>query len=375
MEIQSLWIRDFRCVEDARIDLPRDEVWLIGPNASGKTSLLEAVYVLLRGHTFLSTRHGPLVRIGADTASIGCRIRCDNDKSERLDCLINGRACHGRLNDEGIAYQSLPQSLGLVRFFGANAQELISGEPRIRRNFVDWNLLHVEPSYRSLSARYSRLLHQRNAALKTRGQPISVWDSDLADLSEQIAAHRERYLTQVATEIGLIGSRFFGDKTPTLTWRHGWAPETDMASALRQSADSDRRRGFTQCGAHRFSAALSIGSNRTSGSRGEQKLLAATFQMACETVYRRTGGRSSIWLVDDAFAELTQRNGALLIDELRTFGGQLFLTGLNEPTEPLIKRPPPSQVFHVEHGALLDRLPTPPSDHLQATFCDAPPVM
>lgn len=352
VEIKSLWVRDFRCIENTRIDCSADEIWLVGPNASGKTSLLEAIYVLFRGHSFLSARHGPLVRIGADEAEIMCRVHSNARKSAKLSCLIKGRACHARLDGAEISYQSLAQQAGLVRFFGANAQELISGEPRIRRNFVDWNLFHVEPSYRSLSTKYLRLLHQRNAALKTRAQPIAVWDTDLAAISEQIAAHRERYLNQITHEIYIIGERLLENRTVNLSWSHGWPMDLGMEGALRKNVDSDRRRGFTQCGAHRFNATLSIGSNQTTGSRGEQKLLAAVFQMACETLQTRVVGKASIWLIDDAFSELTHQKGALLVNELRTCGGQIFFAGMFESTEPLAKEPLDRRVFHVEHGAI-----------------------
>ncbi len=350
MEIGSFRVRDFRCIAEVRVELSADEVWLIGPNASGKTSLLEAIYLLLRGHTFLSTRHGPLVRMGAESASIECRIHTNEDQSERLTCLVRGRARHARLGGEEVSYQSLARRIGLVRFFGANAQELISGEPRIRRTFVDWNLLHVVPAYRDLSAKYSRLLQQRNAALKARMQPVTIWDADLAMLAEQIAEHREKYLKQIADEIKPIGTRFFGGRAPALKWLHGWPLELGMLDALRRNADSDQRRGFTQCGPHRFSAVLSIGSNQAVGSRGEQKLLAATFQIACETVHIKYGNQPSIWLVDDAFAELTPGNGALLINELRGFSGQTFFASMSEPAESLVNGPRTRQVFHVEHG-------------------------
>ena len=350
MEIGAFRVRDFRCIADVKVELSADEVWLVGPNASGKTSLLEAIYVLLRGHTFLSTRHGPLVRMGAESASIGCRIHANPDQSEKLTCLVRGRACHARLRGEEVSYQSLARRIGLVRFFGANAQELVSGEPRIRRTFVDWNLFHVEPLYRDLSAKYSRLLQQRNAALKARMQPVTIWDADLANLAERIAEHRESYLKQVADEIEVIGTRLFGGRTPALKWLHGWPLELGMLDALRRNADSDQRRGFTQCGPHRFSAALTIGSNQAVGSRGEQKLLAAIFQMACETVHIKAGNQPSIWLIDDAFAELSPRNGALLINELRGFSGQTFFTSMSKPAESLANGPQTRQLFHVEHG-------------------------
>src|SRR5512139_1642823 len=208
MSLDSLGIEDFRCIQKAELSL-HDRCNLIsGENASGKTSLLEAIFVLGRGRSFRTAKAETLIRNGKPAFQLTARVRGEG----------SARPLGLRLGKEGIEarYSGRPVSglAELATILPAQAidpevHRLIEGGPQERRRFLDWGVFHVEPTFVEHWRRYQRALRQRNAALRAAAAPtlVRAWDPELIEAGELVAASRARYVEALAPHIAATATR------------------------------------------------------------------------------------------------------------------------------------------------------------------------
>src|SRR5271163_2091319 len=251
MSIRRVQVTDFRCLQSATLDLDPQFTLISGPNASGKTSLLEALYVLGRGRSFRTRRLEHLIRYGATQFVVfGEAVTADR----RIPVGVEGSAGGVRARIAGDKASTLAElALFLpVQIIDPEVHHLIEEGPSRRRRFLDWGVFHVEQSFVGHWQRYQLVLKQRNAALKAR-QPkavVSVWDSDLVRSGEMLGAARARYVSLLSPSAELIGRNLLGMEL-SLSYRNGWLKGQSMAEALQQSWGHDLEMGATQVGPHR----------------------------------------------------------------------------------------------------------------------------
>jgi len=359
MSLRQLEISDFRNIVSSSL-LPDESFNLvIGPNASGKTSLLEAMYCLGRGRSFRTRNSDQLIRQGQRGFTVFARIQYPNSES-RLGLQRQDGETRIRLDGQDVRVASQLSQRLPIKILEPGLHAFFDQGPEPRRRFLEWGMFHVEPDYAAAWRNYRRLLQQRNAALKGNWPDSSLqrFDEMLAETGEVIAKFRESHLRQsedafkvLCTELGLV---HFSDLT--ITGYQGWQQGVSLLEALSVTRESDRQRGFTQTGPHRTDLRV-----RTNGmtardflSRGEQKLLIALLHIAqSKLLYRRTGKRSLL-LVDDLSAELDPENRALLADALKASDCQVFITATNRTALAHVAKP--AAVFHVEHGKIVQVL-------------------
>jgi len=351
MSLDSLGIEDFRCIERAELPLHGRCNLISGENASGKTSLLEAIFVLGRGRSFRTARTETLIRAGADAFQLTGRVRGDG----------SGRPLGLRLSKDGIEarYSGRPVSglAELATILPAQAidpevHRLIEGGPQERRRFLDWGVFHVEPNFVEHWRRYQRALRQRNAALRSGAVPalIRAWDPELIEAGELVAASRARYLDALRSHVAATAERLLGG-TLEISLMQGWAAERSLQESLEASWPRDRERGLTHSGPHRADLGVKFGGSpaRDRISRGQQKLAASALllgQLRCDA---ELGSSVAALLVDDPAAELDSSNLEKLLGEVVSLPAQLFVTAL-DPTNPALAGLPEGHRFHVEHG-------------------------
>src|SRR5271167_3091566 len=195
MTLGRVQVTDFRCLQSAALDLDPQFTLISGPNASGKTSLLEALYVLGRGRSFRTRRLEHLIRHGATQFVVFGEV---DTATRRVPMGVEGSAAGVRAQIDGDRPASLAELARIlpVQIIDPEVHHLIEEGPSRRRRFLDWGVFHVEPVFIGHWRRYQQALKQRNAALKS-GQPrgvVSVWDSDLARSGELLNAARARYV-------------------------------------------------------------------------------------------------------------------------------------------------------------------------------------
>src|SRR5271156_2642002 len=180
MSLRRLQVTDFRCLQSAAVDLDSRFTLISGANASGKTSLLEAIYVLGRGRSFRTRRLEHLIRRGSDRFVVFGEVESFD---RRVSLGVEGSAAGVRARLSGAKVGSLAElALWLpVQIIDPEIHRLIEEGPSRRRRFLDWGVFHVEPRFVDDWQRFQQTLKQRNAALKSR-QPravVSAWEGDL----------------------------------------------------------------------------------------------------------------------------------------------------------------------------------------------------
>ena len=342
-----LHIQDLRNLLSVDI-APSQHINLIfGANASGKTSLLEAIYLLSRGRSFRSQRFERIVARGASryrvfgqVAQAGREVPAAIEKTK--DSL------RIRVNGQDLATLAPLAALLPVQILHPNSHRLLEEGPRFRRQYLDWGLFHVEHSFYDRWQRYHRALRQRNAALRA-GAPAHAWEPELIQAGEAIDGLRRRYLAELTPLIEEFADELLTSPPLALEYQQGWARERTLAQALEHTRMQDQERGFTFAGPHRADLKVSLSgvAATETASRGQQKLLVSALVCAQAALFRTRAGRRPILLVDDLPAELDRERRKRFVGLLERLCAQVFLTAI-EPN--LLELHPGYKAFHVEHG-------------------------
>lgn len=356
MTLRRVQVTDFRCLHRADLDLDPDFTLIRGPNASGKTSLLEAIYVLGRGRSFRTRRLDPLIRTGAERLM----VVGDAELPERHVTLgVEGSAegLRARIGGEQVASLAELAWVLPVQIIDPEIHRLIEEGPNRRRRFIDWGVFHVEHSFVEHWQRYQQALRQRNAALKARqSRPVvTAWDAELVRYGESISEARRRYITQLLPVAGSVGRRLL-DLELVLNYRTGWSADLDLRTALEAGFTRDQEFGATQVGPHRADLAIRLegSSVRDRVSRGQQKLLAAVLLLSQIKLFPQDSRARPTLLLDDPAAELDSAHLRVLLDEVRAQPLQLIVTTLQAGSGELGPFGDPGRRFEIENGRVLE---------------------
>jgi DNA replication and repair protein RecF len=351
MALVGLQVEQFRCLEKVELALDPRYNLIVGPNASGKTSLLEAIFFLGRGRSFRSRRLDRMIRQGQPEFRIVGRVQHE----QRLTVLgVRGTRTGTEIRVGGAPAESaadlaahFPQQI-----IDPEIHKLLEEGPSRRRRFLDWGVFHVEPTFMGTWQRYHRALRQRNAAFKRAlPDPVALaWDGELAQAGEALAELRARYVALLESDLRRIG-RALLDLDVALAYHRGWAADETLREALQRGAERDRRYAVTHAGPHRADVVVRVDGHqaRERVSRGQQKLLASALTLAQLALQEQLAPHRSALLLDDPAAELDAANLERLLGVVRQQPAQLFVTSLREDLPGLGS---PGRVFHVERGAV-----------------------
>jgi len=353
MSLDSVGIEDFRCIERAELSL-HDRCNLIsGENASGKTSLLEAIFVLGRGRSFRTAKAETLIRHGSAAFQLTARIRGEGS-SRPLGLRLGKDGIEARYSGRPVSGLAELATILPAQAIDPEVHRLIEGGPQERRRFLDWGVFHVEPSFVEHWRRYQRALRQRNAALKVGAVSavVRAWDPELIEAGGLVAASRARYVQALAPHVAATAERLLGLPLD-IALHQGWSTERSLQESIEASWGRDRERAVTHVGPHRADLGVRFAGVpvRDRISRGQQKLAAAAMllgQLRCDA---ELGSSVAALLVDDPAAELDAGNLERLLKEVVSLPAQLFVTAL-DPSNPALVNLPEGHRFHVEHGSV-----------------------
>ena len=205
--------------------------------------------------------------------------------------------------------------------------------PKVRRQFFDWAMFHVEPNFYPSWKQWQRLLKQRNAALKQRlpKPEVMAWDQSLCELADAIDIQRMKLVLALQPILdehtALLGAEFKLD----LNYDRGWSPDQSLLSELGESTERDYQLGYTYAGPQRADVQLQVGGRAAATvlSQGQLKLSMYAMHLAQGYYFHQQTGRSPIYLIDDMASELDpQTQGAVLSHLIDGLNAQLFLTGI-----------------------------------------------
>lgn len=349
MQVISLRIENFRNIASAELALHARLNVFRGDNGAGKTSVLEAVYVVARGRSFRTAR--PEELIGAGTGAFRIFLAAERAGiSHRIGLERNRLQWKARRDGQDVPLLSdLSRDLPLV-LMEPNSHLLVGGAPDGRRRFLDWGLFHVEPAYLDLWRRYARALKQRNAALRAgENRVLDGLDTVLAEAGERLTVLRQAYVDRLAAS---FASALEGEKAVlqdiALSFQQGWKGD-GLLSSLKRSRTRDLEQGATSVGPHRAEIAMLRDGHavRSLLSRGEQKAVAAALLLTQAKLLAEKGERA-LFLVDDLQSEFDAAHVESVMAKALVWAGQVWVTGV----APLAVGEAHA-LFHVEHGTVL----------------------
>ncbi len=355
MRLAQLQIKNFRNLEYVELQPVNGVNLILGDNASGKTSLLEAIYYLSHIRSFrtqsvsdLILRQSPYLQLVAsiETAEqqiIPLGIRRSRNKSEI------------RVNKQPVKRVSDIAAQFPVLAIHPDSYKLITGSPSQRRQYLDWGVFHVEHGFFKAWQRFKKALMQRNAALKSKQKfdICQLWNNEINNTAHYIDQLRQQYFDKLTPYFYQLTKQFFINDTVEIEYKRGWPIEKDLIDLLEANLQKERLKGYTYYGPHRAEITIKVNgqSAQTCISRGQQKTLVALMRLAQAMQFTEATNNSCVLLYDDLAAELDAEHREKILHVLSTMNIQLFLTAIEQQQIDLsaweVKK-----MFHVEHGKL-----------------------
>jgi DNA replication and repair protein RecF len=366
MRLTHLSLTNFRNFARLETELPAGPTLLIGANAQGKTSLLEAIYYLASAASPHASSDRQLINFlalqaPAPFARIVAEIR-RHDRPQRVEIRIVEEAPEpgqgSRLRKEVLINgvrrpaRQLPAALNTVLFQPQDLQ-VVEGSPGERRRFLDEAISQGDPGYGEAAAQYSRVLAQRNALLKqiheagygSNGDQLAFWDQQLAELGAAIIRGRalalrelEHFAETIHTDLTRGTERLRLDYLPSFDPQHAstgqlglpiGAPVDHTAipreslhdgllEVLHASREEEIARGITLVGPHRddFRIRASGIDLTTYGSRGQNRTAILALKLAEIEWMRQRTGEWPVLLLDEVLAELDSDRRSSLLDRV-----------------------------------------------------------
>lgn len=376
--ITELKIRQLRNLHAVSLNLGQCNVF-VGQNGSGKTSLLEAVFLLSRGKSFrhhepkrLITHHQSSCTVWAktQTGELGIQKVLDDKGFATSVMKQDGQSVHS----QSVLSFALPTLL-----IDPSGMELLEEGSGGRRQLLDWLVFHVEHRFYGAWLAYQKVLKQRNALLKSpharqRSAEIRAWDYELSCHAQVLHECRqavfECWQTHFRAMLGQLLPKYADHIS--LSYQAGFDEKMGLFDVLGQRLESDIMLGYTRVGSHRADVLVNFYDDNDKKlkeqavnvlSRGEKKLLITALKLSQLQMICAGGGRPVV-LIDDVDAELDERAVDVLLDVVLSLPCQSLITSLQQTTaqdihHKLTKLAPSSsfKMFHVEQGVVREALP------------------
>lgn len=335
MIVRRVRLQSFRCHEALEVGLGERLTVLVGENGAGKTTVLEAVHLVLTGGSPRTQQPRELISWEREAL----RVEADLETADgRPSTAAAGYSDSGdrRLSVDGapLANPSRWEEDLPVRMFLPDDVRLIRGSPRRRRRFLDRMAVAADPPYRAELEAYEEAVAQRNALLRRGvvGSDHAPWEALLARTGLGIVNARARLLQNLAGPYAryhrLLSSER-GPRKPGLIYRTNVADLDEPAyrHGLAEQRESDRKRTFTNLGPHRDDLRfVNDGRDlRSYGSQGEQRTAHLALLLAERGWATERTGRPPLLLLDDVMSELDEGRRRALMSLLRG-GGQVVIT-------------------------------------------------
>jgi DNA replication and repair protein RecF len=335
MVVSVLEIVNFRNLRKAVLQCSPKLNLIVGGNASGKTSLLEALYFLGRARSFRTRRVGELIHHDETAFQIVATV--SNRKDGRFFPVGVRRSTQElSVRVDGMPARSLADLAAQVPVLLLNpgSHRLLEGGPQQRRRFMDWGLFHTTDAFVGFWRRYNSVLRNRDAALRTgySDRAMDAWDQELVFASMALDGHRKTFCEALEDSLKPFLEQTLGTGCPCINYRRGWpqGEDQDLLQLLRDGRDQDRRYGYTRLGAHRADFQIKLAGRPAPEylSRGQQKLLVIALILAQAKLFQKQRGKPCTLLIDDLPAELDVVHRLRVMECLATLDSQLFITAI-----------------------------------------------
>lgn len=336
-------LRDFRNQQCFELEPNPSLTVLVGPNAVGKTSIIEAIEILTETISFRKPAWGETVRWGAEKAVL--RLEAAGDGRElvtELEVTASGRRAF-KVN--GKPRKRIAEVAGILPCvtFTPDDLRLVKDSAEKRRSAIDAVGVQLSPSYSKIKQEYEKTVRHRNALLKevfTDEETLGAWTHRMLELGSRLVTHRRRLFERMAVPLGETYRALSGGEDLVATYEPSWARDgvaLDDAPAeealllhLKEKDREERSRRTSLVGPHRDEIAFSIGSRdaRTFASQGQQRTIALAWKLSEVSVITDIGAQAPILLLDDVMSELDESRRHALTDFVGS-AAQTFVTTTN----------------------------------------------
>ncbi|MGZ5602233.1 MAG: DNA replication/repair protein RecF [Methylobacter sp.] len=329
--------------------------FVVGENASGKSALIEAIFILGRAKSFRSATIKPVINFAQDHLVVSAQILHADGSHLHLGIQLDGKNIEIHINQESKQKRSdLAYALPL-QLIHPKSYELLDAGSQIRREFLDWGVFNNEQNFLPVWRRFKKALSQRNALLKTkRLEQIKVWDKELVYYGTIVDSYRQQYLEKFKPVFIEIIGRFLALEGIDLKLVSGWDSSKEFGRVLIENQDKDVRYGFTHSGPHRGDFQLLVNNRLAKDfvSRGQLKLLVMSLKLAQVQLLANEQSQTGCILIDDFAAELDVVNRAKLLRYLSEMACQVFITATEIIDFGDLSQIQNYKMFHVEHGTI-----------------------
>ncbi len=309
--IRSIVLKNFRSHSDKSFEFDPECTIISGPNAAGKTNILEAIYLAAQGNSFRG-RDIEVIHKGSDWT----RVDAFFDDHEHTVIIENkGDKIQKRfvIDNTGLSRLALSRKIPIVLFEPTHMQ-LIHGSPELRRAFLDDILSQSIVGYNGWLQHYKRALAQRNSLLKLGYEraknQLFAWDVRLSDLGSRIAFERNRASMLLNEQVQTLYPRIAGTATDVMIAYKLFFKEDTYASSMLHTLEinqqKDCERGFTSVGPHREDVSIILHNSPAAevASRGETRTIILTLKISSLYHIEEALGKKPILLLDDVYSEL-----------------------------------------------------------------------
>lgn len=359
-QLNQLTIQYFRNCQQVQCELSSGLNLIIGDNAAGKTSIIEAIWVLATGRSFRTPKVQHLIQHQQTNLTVFAEVSSSHKHTEkyRLGIQKTPQQTQLRINGETIQSQSILAQHLPVQLLTPESHKLLEDGPKARRQFMDWGCFHQSPDFMPLWRNYQRGLKQRNHALKKRlpKEQVQLWDQTLVENALKIDKIRQIYLESLTPYLVTFCQALMPELTEKVIcqYRSGWPKNTeDLMALYTQNFTKESALGHTQYGAHRADIRFKFSGQEAINtlSRGQQKLFVCALLLAQASLHEKTLKEPIIMLIDDLPAELDESHRLKLLELLQVLNIQHIITSTSESLIPVLN-PQNTHIWQIHAGEL-----------------------
>ena len=333
MILKTLRVQNFRTHSDFILEIGEKSTLISGANGSGKTSLLEAIYFALQGTSFRSSDKEILRNDGSSWFRIDLK-----DSKDSLRTIIFNDAVQKSKKQflvDGNKKARLSANLRIpVVLFEPDDLQLLSGSPTRRRNFLDYFLSQIFPSFQLALTRYNKALKQRNNLLKRDNvskDELFPWNLMLAEYGAEIISKRQDFLELLNSKIEEVYFEISGVKDEIkIDYLGEKVSKNEILAILSKNIERDKILGYTNFGPHKHDIQFIFNKKpaQNVASRGENRSLVLALKFIETDILADLTSKRPIVLLDDVFSELDDDRQKLLTKHFSKY--QTIITSTNE---------------------------------------------
>ncbi|MDF1653968.1 MAG: DNA replication/repair protein RecF [Coxiellaceae bacterium] len=363
MQLNKLVLQQFRNISHAELCLSPHINLFIGENGAGKSSLLEAVYLLSYGRSFRSSQQERLIQHNTEAFTLFTELS------------------HGS-KDFALGYERNVLGKSQIKINGANKTSLsalsahlpsqlltttsyryFTDGPKLRRSHLNWGVFYQDTQFGPLWSRLQKSLKQRNAALKERvsREQVSAWDPELILHSESIHKLRASYVAALQPVLQQLLAVLLDGYQLQLCYEPGWNTDLSFSEALDAGYFRDTQVGYTTQGPHRADMQMYLDDlpAHLVLSQGQQKLAVYALCFAQGLLLSQHSHTTPVYLIDDLVSELDSQKIECLAQVLQQISAQTLITGIHQHLFQPIIDALPTETHLVSNGCLSINQPAP----------------